>query len=82
MLKTADDLIDDLGGTTKVSKLTDAPLSTVHSWRKNGIPRSRLAHLKLAAKVAKLPVDFGAYDTGPVEPSTADRPTEAQAHAA
>lgn len=45
-------IIDALGGTTAVSRLTDTPLSTVHSWRKNGIPRSRLAHLRLAAKAA------------------------------
>jgi hypothetical protein len=40
-------LIDALGGTTAVARMTDAPVSTVHSWRKNGIPRSRLAHLRL-----------------------------------
>lgn len=45
-------IIDNFGGTTKVAKLLDAPISTVHSWRKNGIPPSRLAHLKLAAQVA------------------------------
>lgn len=67
MHKTADDLIDALGGTTAVARLTDAPLSTVHSWRKNGIPRSRLAHLKLAAKVAKLSVDFEAYSAEPAQ---------------
>lgn len=43
-------IIDALGGTTKVSKLTCAPTSTVHSWRKNGIPPARLAHLKLVAQ--------------------------------
>lgn len=45
----ADQLIDALGGTTAVARMTEAPVSTVHSWRKNGIPRSRLSHLRLVA---------------------------------
>lgn len=45
----ANEIIDALGGTTEVSRLTEAPISTVHSWRKNGIPGSRLAHLRLIA---------------------------------
>lgn len=51
--------IDALGGTSAVAKLIDAPVSTVHSWRKIGIPGSRLAHLKLVAKAIgkKLPSD-------------------------
>lgn len=53
----ADTIIDSFGGTTAVAKLLNAPASTVHSWRRNGIPPSRLAHLKLAAQVAKLPLD-------------------------
>lgn len=46
----ADQVIDALGGTTAVATATDAPTSTVHSWRKIGIPSSRLAHLRLIAK--------------------------------
>ena len=46
----ADQVIDALGGTSEVSRLTEAPTSTVHSWRKMGIPQSRLAHLKLIAE--------------------------------
>ncbi len=42
-------VIDALGGTTCVAKLIDAPTSTVFSWRKIGIPPSRLAHLRLVA---------------------------------
>ena len=45
----ADQVIDALGGTTEVARLIEAPTSTVHSWRKIGIPPSRLAHLKLVA---------------------------------
>lgn len=54
MKTVADQIIDALGGTTAVSRLIKAPLSTVHSWRKKGIPRSRLAHLRLAAQNAGL----------------------------
>ncbi|GGB14855.1 hypothetical protein GCM10011380_00330 [Sphingomonas metalli] len=64
MHNPAEALIDALGGTTAVSRLTDAPLSTVHSWRKNGIPRSRLSHLRLAVKVAKVDVDFDRLAVG------------------
>lgn len=53
MKTEADLIIDGLGGSTAVARMMDAPLSTVHSWRKNGIPRSRLAHLKLLARDAK-----------------------------
>jgi hypothetical protein len=53
MQSFSDQVIDALGGTTKVATAIDAPTSTVHSWRKIGIPPSRLAHLKLLAR------DFG-----------------------
>lgn len=46
----ADQIIDALGGTTKVANAIEASTSTVHSWRKIGIPPSRMAHLKLVAK--------------------------------
>lgn len=45
----ADQVIDALGGTSKVAEKIDAPTSTVHSWRAIGIPKSRLAHLRLIA---------------------------------
>ena len=45
----ADQVIDALGGTTAVATAIEAPTSTVHSWRKIGIPPSRLAHLRLIA---------------------------------
>ena len=50
-------VIDALGGTTAVARMADAPVSTVHSWRTIGIPKSRLAHLRLLAKMSgiKLP---------------------------
>jgi hypothetical protein len=46
----ADKIINHLGGTSAVAKLIQAPVSTVHSWRTIGIPKSRMAHLELAAK--------------------------------
>jgi hypothetical protein len=46
----ANQVIDLLGGTTAVATAIDAPASTVHSWRKIGIPKSRLAHLRLIAE--------------------------------
>ena len=46
----ADILIDALGGTTVVSDMTKCPTSTVHSWRKLGIPEPRFDHMRLAAK--------------------------------
>ena len=51
------DVIDALGGTTAVARMIDAPTSTVHSWRRDGIPKSRLAHLRLLADAngVKLP---------------------------
>jgi hypothetical protein len=49
-------VIDHLGGTSAVAKLIEAPISTVHSWRSIGIPASRMAHLRLAAKAAGTPL--------------------------
>jgi hypothetical protein len=48
-------IIDGLGGTSAVARLIEAPISTVHSWRRIGIPRSRMAHLRMAANAAELP---------------------------
>lgn len=79
MHKPASTLIDAFGGTSKTARLAGLPISTVHSWRVNGIPQSRLAHLRLVAKVEKLGIDFDALSAG-VTP--ADRPTDTQAHAA
>ena len=53
---TASQIIEYLGGPTAVSRLLDAPLSTVFSWGKRGIPKSRMAHIVLAARAAgKIP---------------------------
>jgi len=65
MQTLADQIIDALGGTTAVHRMTQTPISTVHSWRRNGIPRARLAHLKLAAQVAGKVIDWD----DPAEPA-------------
>lgn len=44
-------IIDALGGATELARLIEAPVSTVHSWRTIGIPRSRMAHIRLVAQV-------------------------------
>jgi hypothetical protein len=54
----ADNVIDALGGSTAVSRKTGAPLSTVHSWRRNGLPPSRLEHLKLIAAQDGVAIDW------------------------
>jgi len=56
MQTEADIVIDHLGGTSAVAKLIEAPVSTVHSWRAIGIPSSRMAHLRLAAKATGRPL--------------------------
>ena len=75
----ASKLIDAFGGTSKTARIAGLPVSTVHSWRSNGIPQSRLAHLKLVARVEALPIDFDALAVGVTPAST--RPAE-QANAA
>ncbi|MBB4618985.1 carph-isopro domain-containing protein [Sphingomonas abaci] len=64
-------MIDALGGTTAVARLATTPVSTVHSWRKNGIPASRLAHLKLAVAVAKPSIDIDAIVSGVTQAAAA-----------
>jgi hypothetical protein len=54
MNNEATQIIEELGGTSAVAKLIEAPVSTVHSWKTNGIPASRLAHIRLAAQVRAL----------------------------
>ena len=54
----ATNLIKTLGGSTAVSRMIEAPVSTVHSWKTNGIPTSRLAHLKLAARHEGIDVNW------------------------
>jgi hypothetical protein len=41
-------VIDRLGGTTAVARLCDCKPPSVHQWRHDGIPKYRLAFLRLA----------------------------------
>lgn len=63
----ANAVIDHLGGTSATAKLLEASTSTVHSWRENGIPRSRMAHIRLAAKFIEkpLPEDLDGFEPTP-----------------
>lgn len=58
MTAFAANVIETLGGTTAVAKIIDAPITTVQSWKSNGIPRSRLSHLKLVAERDGLVIDW------------------------
>jgi hypothetical protein len=59
-MSNAADVIDALGGTTAVARKMEASVSTVHSWREAGIPRSRLAHLRLIGEREDPAVDVDA----------------------
>lgn len=71
MSTEADAVIDHLGGTSAVAKLIEAPVSTVHSWRTNGIPNSRVAHLRLAARAIGKPLPENLADLPPAEDAAA-----------
>lgn len=58
MQRLTDEAMRELGGTTAVAGLVEAPISTVHSWKRTGITESRLAHLKLAAAAAGKHIDW------------------------
>lgn len=58
MDKLAINAIAALGGTTAVAGLIDAPPTTVQSWKSNGIPRSRLSHLKMVAEREGKAIDW------------------------
>ena len=50
----ANSVIDALGGTTATAAMISAPVSTVHGWRKIGIPPAHMAHIRLLAKLGKM----------------------------
>jgi hypothetical protein len=65
MDNATDTLIDALGGTTAVANGIHSPVSTVHSWRKNGIPLSRLAHMRLVFTSDDHAAAFALFDDSP-----------------
>lgn len=79
-------VIATFGGGTAVSRFTSAPVSTVHSWKHNGIPPSRLAHLQLIAEKEQIAVDWetglpAGEPTSETEPSAHDAAPTATASA-
>lgn len=57
-VRLTDEAMKALGGTTAVATLIKAPVSTVHSWKRNGISPARLDHLRLAAAAAGAVIDW------------------------
>ena len=51
-------IIDALGGNAEVAKLTKAPATTVHGWRRVGLSASRLDHIWLAAMARRPDIDL------------------------
>lgn len=45
---TPDEIIDALGGTSKVAEMSDVTDSAVSQWRVNGIPKHQLKFLRLS----------------------------------
>jgi hypothetical protein len=58
MQRLTDAALEELGGTSAIATLLHAPVSTVHSWKTIGIPKSRLEHLKLAVAAKGQHVDW------------------------
>jgi hypothetical protein len=77
----ASKLIDAFGGTSATARIAGLPISTVHSWRRNGIPQSRLSHLGLVARSEGLALDFDALSIG-VTPAEHPRKSTALREAA
>jgi hypothetical protein len=46
-MKTPDQIIDALGGTSEVAKLCQVTMPSVSEWRIDGIPKARLMYLKV-----------------------------------
>lgn len=47
---TTSRVIDALGGTNAVSRMTDVSTAAVAMWRKRGMPKARIAYLREAYK--------------------------------
>lgn len=58
MTTVSDRIIDAFGGSSALSHKSKIPLSTVHSWRQNGIPRGRRGHLELLASTEGKVIDW------------------------
>lgn len=47
-MNTPSEIIDALGGSSKVAELCEVTVGAVSQWRDDGIPKARLMFLKLA----------------------------------
>jgi hypothetical protein len=65
---TPDEIIDALGGTSKVAELSDVTDSAVSQWRTNGIPKHQLKFLRL--KRPEIFTALGISDVTPQRRST------------
>ena len=43
----ANQVIDQIGGTSEVARICDVTVGAVSQWRTNGIPRARLMYLQV-----------------------------------
>jgi hypothetical protein len=72
MNQMANVVIDRLGGTTATAKICECKPPSVHEWRLNGIPKSRLQFLRLAHPEAFEGIDQPDQpdqpDSAPVQP--------------
>lgn len=66
--KTPDEIIDALGGTSEVARLCEVQPPSVSEWRKLGIPKARLAFLRLARPAVF--AQLGMVDSHPSRRST------------
>lgn len=66
MMRAISDIIEELGGATRVSAETGIPLTTIYSWKRNGsIPRWRIpALVSLAEKLGKAITDASFPERG------------------
>ena len=62
ILMDSNQIIDRLGGTTKVAQLCEVTKASVSQWRNDGIPKARLMFLRLAR-----PDVFGEHATAAVD---------------
>lgn len=58
MKRLTDDTIERLGGVQAIADLLETPYFTVCGWKRTGIPKHRIASLKMAAQLAGIEVDW------------------------
>lgn len=74
---TPDEIIDALGGTSKVAELSDVTDSAVSQWRLNGIPKHQLKFLRLARPAVFAALGFA--EPAPLRRSTDPTPDSGRA---